>query len=95
MILGMNVLEFILLGWLGCTAFAWLFDFGPEICQEQHIAWREKHPKKEKRDPELTVEMAVGSFDPDTTMKLPRIKHEIQDVFVINKRPHHGRHARG
>jgi hypothetical protein len=98
MVFGMNLLGFVILTSLGCTAIAWACDFGPEIYQEQKTAWLEKHPKKEKTDPELTVQLPVGSFDPDTTMTLPKIKkYELQTVFVMNKRPAvhaRGRHAR-
>jgi hypothetical protein len=97
-IFGMNVLEFVVLAWIGCTVLAVACDFGPGIYKEQRVAWAERHPKKVKNDPELTVQMPVGSFDPDTTMKIPKIqKHELQYVFVMNKRPEaprRGRHAK-
>lgn len=93
MIMGLNVLEFTIAAWVGCTAIAWACDFGPEIYDEQKTAWRVKHPKKEKVS-ENTVTLPVGSFDPDATMKLQQIrKHEIHDVFVM-KKPAHGRHAK-
>lgn len=96
MILGANILVFVLVVSLGCVAVAWAWSFGPEIYDEQKIAWRVKHPKKEKADPEITVQLPVGSFDPDTTMSLPRVKkHELRSIFVIHKRlAARGRHAR-
>jgi hypothetical protein len=98
MILGMNVLEFVLVAWIGCVALVWIYDYGPEIYVEQKTEWRKSHPKKE-RVSENTVTLPVGSFDPDSTMKLPKIrKDELQHVFVMSKRPvkpAHGRHAKG
>lgn len=94
MILGMNVLEFTLVAWTGCVFVAVACDFGPEIYDEKKAAWQKKH---EKTDPELTVQMPVGSFDPDTTMKLPRVKHELPIVVLMGKKSEktsHGRHAR-
>lgn len=97
MIMGLNVLEFTIVAWAGCTAVAWACDFGPEIYDEQKAAWRVKHPKKEKVS-ENTITLPVGSFDPDATMKIPRVrKNELQHVFVIGKKPEkpaHGRHAK-
>lgn len=93
----MNVLEFVLLAWVGCTAIAWAYDFGPEIYDEQKSAYRVRHPKKDKVS-ENTVTLAVGSFDPDTTMKFPKIiKNDLDIVFVMNKAPEHTprrRHAK-
>jgi len=91
MILGMNVLEFTVATSIIVVALALACDFGPEVYAEQKATWKSKHPKNE-----ITVEMPVGSFDPDTTMKIPRIKkHEIPDVFIMVKRPaSSGRHAK-
>jgi hypothetical protein len=97
-ILGMNLLEFVLVAWVGCMVITVACDVGTDVYQEQKTAWLEKHPKTVKADPEITVQLPVGSFDPDTTMKLPKIqKYELQNVFVMNKRPEkssRGRHAK-
>lgn len=91
MIAGMNVLEFTFVAWIGCVALALVWDFGPEVYAEQKATWKSKHAKSE-----ITVEMPVGSFDPDSTMKFPRVKkHEIPEVFIMTKRPAStGRHAK-
>lgn len=79
-IAGLNLFEFVVYSWLLVSFLAWLCDNGPELSQNAKAAYREKFPKK--TNPETTVEMPVGSFDPDETMKLPRIKKGIQVVHI-------------
>jgi hypothetical protein len=57
---------------------AWTCDFGPEIYAEQRAAWKVAHPKKEKFNPEHTISMPVGSFDPDITMTLKKIEPPVR-----------------
>lgn len=91
-ICGLNVLEFVLVAWGGCVAMAVACDVGSEVYQEQKQAWREKHPKNEES--ETTTEMPVGSFDPETTISIPKIQKQTpESVFIIYKRPA-GRHAK-
>jgi hypothetical protein len=96
-VLEAHLLESVLAGWLLVVAIAWFCDNGPEIYTEKKTAWLERHPRKEN-DPEMTVELPAGSFDPDATIKLPKVeKFELQTVFVIGKFPKkkpHGRHAK-
>lgn len=92
MILGMNVLEFVLVTSAVIVVAAWCADYGPEIYDEQKAAWQENHPKKE-RVSENTVTMPVGSFDPETTTKIR--KFDIQEIIVLSRPPvSRGRHAR-
>lgn len=87
MILGMNVLVFVLTCWVAATFLAWMFDYGPEIYREQEAAYRRAHPKT-RYESELTIEMAVGSFDPDETMKLHKVrKEDLELLFVMKKTP--------
>lgn len=93
-ICGLNILEFVVTAWAGCVATALVCDIGPETYHEKKYAWREKHPKKEESYPELTVQMPVGSFDPETTMKILKIqKQNPEPISIISKRPS-GRHAK-
>jgi hypothetical protein len=95
----MNLLEFIVATSLLVVALSWFASYGPEIFQEKMVAWKTSHPNPiEEVDSELTVEMEVGSFDPETTVTLPKVEqNELQVVFVISKQParnSHRRHAR-
>jgi hypothetical protein len=113
MIFGMNVFEFCLYFWLSVTAIAWCSDYAYELGQNTvvHIQrmkfWNDcvvSRFSKKKHDPELTVEIPVGSFDPDETMKLALFKHKdgvdsgkTEVVFVFEKRhapPGRRRHAK-
>jgi hypothetical protein len=83
----MNLLEFVVVVWLLAIVLSWCASYGPEIYQEQKAVWQTSHPKQvEETDSELTVEMPIGSFDPETTVTLPKIEvNELQVVFVISK----------
>lgn len=102
MLFGMNILVFTVVVWVLAIAIAWCCDYGPEICREQVMyqkalrRWRES---QKSEDPETTVEMEHGSFDPDQTMELRKVKtFEFHNVFVMAKKPPEiprRRHARG
>lgn len=90
----MNLIVFVLLGWGICTVIAWCCDYLPEICRERRAERMQKwNAAIHEIDGETTVQMPGGSFDPDETMKLMVKKvrdpktHEIQVVFVMDKRP--------
>lgn len=80
-ILGLNLLEFVVYAWFLIIGVKLTLDNAPEYYGRAKDAFQAKFPKK--TDPELTVELPVGSFDPDETMKLPRIKKGKQVVFVV------------
>lgn len=85
MILGLNIAVFVSLVWVGCMVIVVAIDAGQGMYQEKKTTWREDRPKK--ADPEITVKIRGGSFDPDATMKLRQInRHE--------EKPCRGRHAR-
>lgn len=99
LILGLNILEFTIMAWMGSILLSLICSFGPEVYKEQKAAWRTRHPRKEKKeDPERTITMPSGSWDPDTTLALPRVyKLELPQAVVVCNRPtriRHGRHAR-
>lgn len=98
----MNVLTFVVIAWIVAIFTAWCFDYLPEIIREWEdkrkvqIALRAEELAREMHEPhnpETTVEMPGGSFDPDETMKLSVRKFrknqekEFQVVFMFDNKP--------
>lgn len=99
MILGMNLLVFIIVASLVIVALSWCCEWGPEIYREQGVIWKERFQKQKVV---LKEKYQQKVHDPEKTMKIKlakieaQVKHELQIVFVINKPAGsvHRRHAR-
>jgi hypothetical protein len=95
-ILGMNLVMFVLVVWMIIIAIVWCIEHLPDVFRERR-ATREKNIALEF-DSELTVKMPGGSFDPDETMRLtaPKIKQQknLEFVFFIPAKVTRRRHAK-
>lgn len=113
MILGANVLVFVVLVWLIIIAITWFADnvsvlYNNLLFFTKRTKFWNVHiaPKFRKApvDPELTVEIPIGSYDPEETMKLACLTDvdvisvgQPQVIFLFEKRhapPGRRRHAK-